>query len=393
MRSLQALSWKLILALLAATMRSLQALSWKLILALLAAKMRSLQALSWKLILALLAATQTHCWGIFVQDAMVEHRWRPVLLPQLYSTCNLPRDLRTGANGVPSAALSPAPQRRDLPCPDPREGCWPCRVCAKRGEFPIGPRVVVQVTSNLGLEGWLLPVRRLAKFTGLRQSVHLAPPEPEGKVAHLYCGNLTAVATLSRYLHVENSRTDAADEAPLVPAGPAQHRVARQVHSQRGGTGGLYQSEDLNDWRLTRCWFEWADKQWEIFASEISAQLPRYYRASAERPVLRGCGRAVGGGRATGCAVPYWPEQPSVRELEAQAEDIQAALALVTLGRADTGMALLRDNRSSMDDELSVVSLHDSGRRRRLLKRRLASPWKGVQQLKELLEHWEQQRD
>eukprot|EP00854_Cymbomonas_tetramitiformis_P034042 gene34042-biopygen6435 len=42
--------------------------------------------------------------------------------------------------------------------------------------------------------------------------------------------------------------------------------------------------EDLDDWRLNREWFVWASEQWgpftvERFASEISAQLPRYYAA------------------------------------------------------------------------------------------------------------------
>ncbi|KAK3285052.1 hypothetical protein CYMTET_7327 [Cymbomonas tetramitiformis] len=60
---------------------------------------------------------------------------------------------------------------------------------------------------------------------------------------------------------------------------------ARYIHSEANvWADGLSRCEDLDDWRLNRDWFEWADKQWgpytvDRFASEISAQLPRYYAA------------------------------------------------------------------------------------------------------------------
>eukprot|EP00854_Cymbomonas_tetramitiformis_P002724 gene2724-biopygen2663 len=51
-------------------------------------------------------------------------------------------------------------------------------------------------------------------------------------------------------------------------------------------TRAVMKGEDLDDWRLNQ-WFEWASKQWgpftvDRFASEISAQLPRYYAETTD---------------------------------------------------------------------------------------------------------------
>eukprot|EP00854_Cymbomonas_tetramitiformis_P012366 gene12366-biopygen12720 len=64
--------------------------------------------------------------------------------------------------------------------------------------------------------------------------------------------------------------------------------IAR-IASVFGAQTGLSRCEDLDDWRLNREWFVWANEQWgpfmvDRFASEISAQLPRYYAAWRDPP-------------------------------------------------------------------------------------------------------------
>eukprot|EP00854_Cymbomonas_tetramitiformis_P000738 gene737-biopygen615 len=61
--------------------------------------------------------------------------------------------------------------------------------------------------------------------------------------------------------------------------------LARYIRSEANvWADNLSRCEDLDNWRLNRDWFVWANKQWgpytvDRFASQISAQLPRYCAA------------------------------------------------------------------------------------------------------------------
>ncbi|KAK3288027.1 hypothetical protein CYMTET_4483 [Cymbomonas tetramitiformis] len=78
----------------------------------------------------------------------------------------------------------------------------------------------------------------------------------------------------------------AGSERPWSP--PDLHDIelqARYIRSEANvWADGLSRLQDLDDWRLNRDWFEWANAQWgpytvDRFASEISTQLPWYYAA------------------------------------------------------------------------------------------------------------------
>eukprot|EP00854_Cymbomonas_tetramitiformis_P011758 gene11758-biopygen12070 len=60
-------------------------------------------------------------------------------------------------------------------------------------------------------------------------------------------------------------------------------KVARYTRSVANESANrLSRDRDLDDWRLNRRWFRWAEQEWhrhmvDRFASRLSAQLPRYY--------------------------------------------------------------------------------------------------------------------
>eukprot|EP00854_Cymbomonas_tetramitiformis_P015482 gene15482-biopygen15947 len=105
--------------------------------------------------------------------------------------------------------------------------------------------------------------------------------ELESKVVRLYCDNQAVVAMLS---HFTSRNPDLMRRMHRLWSLLDSHDIelqARYIHSEANvWADGLSRCEDLDDWRLNRDWFEWADKQWgpytvDRFASEISAQLPR----------------------------------------------------------------------------------------------------------------------
>ncbi|KAK3251408.1 hypothetical protein CYMTET_13060 [Cymbomonas tetramitiformis] len=68
---------------------------------------------------------------------------------------------------------------------------------------------------------------------------------------------------------------------------------------------------DLDDWRLNRRWFEWAEREWhrhtvDRFASELSAQLPRYNAKWYDPGFGSSSWTAGGTGRREGEAGPQW---------------------------------------------------------------------------------------
>ncbi|KAK3259604.1 hypothetical protein CYMTET_31407 [Cymbomonas tetramitiformis] len=109
--------------------------------------------------------------------------------------------------------------------------------------------------------------------------------ELEGKVVRLYCDNQAVVAMLS---HFTSRNPDLMRRMRRLWLLLDLHDIELQARYIRGEANmwadNLSRCEDLDDWRLNRDWFVWANKQWgpytvDRFASEISAQLPRYYAA------------------------------------------------------------------------------------------------------------------
>ncbi|KAK3233100.1 hypothetical protein CYMTET_56585 [Cymbomonas tetramitiformis] len=176
--------------------------------------------------------------------------------------------------------------------------------------------------------------------------------ELEGKVVRLYCDNQAVVAMLS---HFTSRNPDLMRRMRRLWLLLDLHDIelqARYIRSEANvWADNLSRCEDLDDWRLNRDWFVWANKQWgpytvDRFASEISAQLPRYYAAWKDPKCegvdsltydWRGENNWVNPpwalldevahklreeGAAATVVAPYWPGQSWFRELEALATEV-----------------------------------------------------------------------
>ncbi|KAK3288759.1 hypothetical protein CYMTET_3776 [Cymbomonas tetramitiformis] len=176
--------------------------------------------------------------------------------------------------------------------------------------------------------------------------------ELESKVVRLYCDNQAVVAMLS---HFTSRNPDLMRRMRRLWLLLDLHDIelqARYIRSEANvWADNLSRCEDLDDWRLNRDWFVWANKQWgpytvDRFASEISAQLPRYYAAWKDPKCegvdsltydWRGENNWVNPpwalldevahklreeGAAATVVAPYWPGQSWFRELEALATEV-----------------------------------------------------------------------
>ncbi|KAK3278548.1 hypothetical protein CYMTET_13527 [Cymbomonas tetramitiformis] len=176
--------------------------------------------------------------------------------------------------------------------------------------------------------------------------------ELEGKVVRLYCDSQAVVAMLS---HFTSRNPDLMRRMRRLWLLLDLHDIelqARYIRSEANvWADNLSRCEDLDDWRLNRDWFVWANKQWgpytvDRFASEISAQLPRYYAAWKDPKCegvdsltydWRGENNWVNPpwalldevahklreeGAAATVVAPYWPGQSWFRELEALATEV-----------------------------------------------------------------------
>ncbi|KAK3268079.1 hypothetical protein CYMTET_23396 [Cymbomonas tetramitiformis] len=176
--------------------------------------------------------------------------------------------------------------------------------------------------------------------------------ELEGKAVRLYCDNQAVVAMLS---HFTSRNPDLMRRMRRLWLLLDLHDIelqARYIRSEANvWADNLSRCEDLDDWRLNRDWFVWANKQWgpytvDRFASEISAQLPRYYAAWKDPKCegvdsltydWRGENNWVNPpwamldevahklreeGAAATVVTPYWPGQSWFRELEALATEV-----------------------------------------------------------------------
>ncbi|KAK3232857.1 hypothetical protein CYMTET_56809 [Cymbomonas tetramitiformis] len=190
------------------------------------------------------------------------------------------------------------------------------------------------------------------KLEAVYKTVQAFLKELESKVVRLYCDNQAVVAMLS---HFTSKNLDLMRRMRRLWSLLDLHDIelqARYIRSEANvWADNLSRCEDLDDWRLNRKWFEWASEQWgpftvDRFASEISAQLPRYY-ATWKDPRCesvdslaydwRGENSCVNPpwalldevahklreeGAAATVVAPYWLGQSWFRELEALATEV-----------------------------------------------------------------------
>ncbi|KAK3237305.1 hypothetical protein CYMTET_52609 [Cymbomonas tetramitiformis] len=190
------------------------------------------------------------------------------------------------------------------------------------------------------------------ELEAVHKTVQAFLQELEGKVVRLYCDNQAVVAMLS---HFTSRNPDLMRRMRRLWLLLDLHDIelqARYIRSEANvWADNLSRCEDLDDWQLNRDWFVWANKQWgpytvDRFASEISAQLPRYYAAWKDPKCegvdsltydWRGENNWVNPpwalldevahklreeGAAATVVAPYWPGQSWFRELEALATEV-----------------------------------------------------------------------
>ncbi|KAK3266141.1 hypothetical protein CYMTET_25214 [Cymbomonas tetramitiformis] len=107
--------------------------------------------------------------------------------------------------------------------------------------------------------------------------------ELTGKVDRLYCDNQAVVAMLSHFTSRNPELMRRMRRLWLLLDLNDIELQARYIRSEANEWADrLSRDKDLDDRRLNRRWFDWADMEWhkhnvDCFASEISTQLPRYY--------------------------------------------------------------------------------------------------------------------
>eukprot|EP00854_Cymbomonas_tetramitiformis_P020173 gene20173-biopygen20803 len=109
--------------------------------------------------------------------------------------------------------------------------------------------------------------------------------ELEGKVVRLYCDNPAVVAMLLQFTSRNPELMRRMRKLWLLLELHDIELQARYLRSEANEWADwLSRDKDLDDWRINKKWFKYAEEQWgehfvDRFASEISAQLPSYYSA------------------------------------------------------------------------------------------------------------------
>eukprot|EP00854_Cymbomonas_tetramitiformis_P034060 gene34060-biopygen8622 len=109
--------------------------------------------------------------------------------------------------------------------------------------------------------------------------------ELEGKVVRLYCDNQAVVAMLSHFASRNPELMRRMQKLLLLLDLHDIELQARYIRSEANEWADrLSRDKDLDDWRINKKWFKYAEEQWgehsvDRFASEISALLPKYYSA------------------------------------------------------------------------------------------------------------------
>ncbi|KAK3273086.1 hypothetical protein CYMTET_18658 [Cymbomonas tetramitiformis] len=176
--------------------------------------------------------------------------------------------------------------------------------------------------------------------------------ELEGKVVRLYCDNQAVVAMLSHFTSRNPELMRRMRKLWLLLDLHVIELQARYIRSEANEWADrLSRDKDLDDWRINKRWFKYAEEQWgehsvDRFASEISAQLSRYYSAWHD-PGCEGVDSLAYDwrgehnwvnppwslldevahklreeGAAATVVAPYWPGQSWFRELEALAAEV-----------------------------------------------------------------------
>ncbi|KAK3280628.1 hypothetical protein CYMTET_11540 [Cymbomonas tetramitiformis] len=160
-----------------------------------------------------------------------------------------------------------------------------------------------------------------------------------------------------RHLHITHLELEAVYKTVQSFLRELTGKVARYIRSEANEWADrLSRDRDLDDWRLNRRWFQWAEREWhqhtmDRFASELSAQLPRYY-AQWHDPGCEGVDSLAFSWlgevnwvnppwslldevahklREEKCAAtvvaPYWPGQMRFQQLEAMADEVDGRRA------------------------------------------------------------------
>ncbi|KAK3246580.1 hypothetical protein CYMTET_43889 [Cymbomonas tetramitiformis] len=177
--------------------------------------------------------------------------------------------------------------------------------------------------------------------------------ELTGKVVRLYCDNQAVVAMLSHFTSRNPELMRRMRRLWILLDLNDIELQARYIRSEASEWADrLSRDRDLDDWRLNRRWFQWAEREWhqhtvDRFASEFSAQLPRYY-AQWHDPGCEGVDSFLAFSwlgevnwvnppwslldevahklREEKCAAtvvaPYWPGQMWFQQLEAMADEV-----------------------------------------------------------------------
>ncbi|KAK3267985.1 hypothetical protein CYMTET_23486 [Cymbomonas tetramitiformis] len=253
----------------------------------------------------------------------------------------------------------------------------------KAGQFRVTPARLQKIhlqskalLSEASRQRRWLPARKLAAFTGLCDSVYLAVPplrhlyithleleavyktvqsflrELTGKLVRLYCDNQAVVAMLSHFTSRNPELMRRMRRLWILLDLNDIELQARYLRSEANEWADrLSRDRDLDDWRLNRRWFQWAEQEWhqhtvDRFASELSAQLPRYYAQwhdpgceGADSLAFSWLGEVIWVNppwslldevahklREERCAAtvvaPYWPGQMWFQQLEAMADEV-----------------------------------------------------------------------
>ncbi|KAK3256298.1 hypothetical protein CYMTET_34561 [Cymbomonas tetramitiformis] len=181
--------------------------------------------------------------------------------------------------------------------------------------------------------------------------------ELTGKVVRLYCDNQAVVAMLSHFTSRNPELMRRMRRLWILLDLNDIELQARYIRSEANEWADrLSRDRDLDDWRLNRRWFQWAEREWhqhtvDRFASELSAQLPRYY-AQWHDPGCEGVDSLAFSWlgevnwvnppwslldevahklREEKCAAtvvaPYWPGQMWFQQLEAMADEVDGRRA------------------------------------------------------------------
>ncbi|KAK3252908.1 hypothetical protein CYMTET_37814 [Cymbomonas tetramitiformis] len=215
--------------------------------------------------------------------------------------------------------------------------------------------------------------------------------ELTGKVVRLYCDNQAVVAMLSHFTSCSPELMRRMRRLWILLDLNDIELQARYIRSEANEWADrLSRDRDLDDWRLNRRWFQWAEREWhqhtvDRFASELSAQLPRYY-AQWHDPGCEGVDSLAFSWlgevnwvnppwslldevahklREEKCAAtevaPYWPGQMWFQQLEAMADEVDGRRAAEQAPQAGLASGLKVKVYWPQDDAWYTGTVGDTG--------------------------------